>query len=137
MASKKKSDARKIVPEVTAKQLEVMGSRLDGRRVKLSNCIFHEVDNLWVSNLKLELAIAEREQEFAEYGNEWVGFCFSDRNSDPFDYGFVSMDMMGEFVTSIKRGAPIEVEGTVVQLWAAILIVDRLRVQGKMNKLQW
>ena len=132
------------VPEVTAKQIEVMGSRWAGRRVRMSNCYFLGVDTWFVEYLEDALADdpppggvqPEPEPE------GWVGFYFDDQRGDVVQYGYAAMERFGDQIVALKRGSRIRVAGVVVRMIGPLgdvvygLVCDEVTAERKTSKPQ-
>ena len=91
------------IPIVTAKQIKVTGERCVGKEVRLLDCKFMKVDNVWV-----QLTLKKKE--------ELVGFMFDDSEGTYFPRAVASKKQYVDFLLSLKRGARFNVSGVIVEV---------------------
>ena len=97
------------IPEVTGKQIEVLGKRLLGRRVKMTGCRFWNVSVASVS--QLEDTVANHEQDIVGPSRK-TGPTLDRGPGNLFLESYASMEQMGEFITAIRPG-DMSLEGVV------------------------
>ena len=96
--------------EVTAKEIESVGSALEGKGVVMV-ATFFEVDDLWAPSI--EDVLKDDTWAKAMKFNRLVGFTVIDRTGDPFVSAFASKEKYGRILLQMKQGKKIRLSGRV------------------------
>lgn len=107
-----------LAPEVTAKQVEVLGEKYEGKTVKISQCKFLESNVNLVSELPgvtlesngLQSVLDAREHQ------KWIGFALHDSAGTFFQFAFASKVDYGEVLAAMKKNTQLNLVGRVVRM---------------------
>jgi len=123
------------IPEITIQQLQILGEKYAGKRVRITGISFGGAGNTFVdwlpgvvlSDNGLQTVVNVDEMQ------KWVNFSVFDADLHTFSFAFVLKDKYGEKLAAMKEFHPISIHGYVIALRTAGdygIVCDRIDDTG-------
>lgn len=106
------------VPEVSARQLQIVGERFVGRTVKMSNCTFSTAHGNYTNIVPdIEPQPDGRVQILRQsHPERWVGLIFTDAAGHHFFHAYAPKDRFADLVLGLSRGTRLNITGVIAPM---------------------
>jgi hypothetical protein len=106
------------VPEVTARQLQIVGERFVGRQVKLSDCSFATVHGNYTNIVPdVEPLTDDRWQILRQsHAEKWIGLIFTDAGGHHYFHAYAPKDRFADFLLGLARGTRLNIAGVIAPM---------------------
>lgn len=106
------------VPEVSARQLQIVGERFVGRKVKLSDCTFSTAHGNYTSIVPDIEPLHDGRVEISRQNHpeRWVGLIFTDSAGNHFFHAYAPKDQFADLVLGLSRGTKLNITGVIAPM---------------------